>query len=110
MFISINTTNSHERNFRAAKIGNSTVHFSGWLVETFGATRASRRNVHPRDTVFKNHEPNRVPDMSLGYFQNIPIYYTSEKYKLSIRSFLDYFCYTIVSMDVIGPHQNDVCF
>ena len=47
-----------------------------------------------RDTCFRNHEPNRVPEMSLSYLQHIPIYYTSGKYKLSIRFSLEY--YTIV--------------
>ena len=34
--------------------------------------------------------------MGLSYLQNIPIYYPSGKYKLSIRSFLEYYYTTII--------------
>ena len=49
----------------------------------------------PGDTFFRNHEKYCVPKMSLSYLQNMPIYFSSGKYKLSIHSFLIY-CYTIV--------------
>ena len=48
----------------------------------------------PCHTFFRNHEPNRVPETSLSYLQNMSIYFPSVKYKLSIRSLLE--CYTIV--------------
>ena len=49
---------------------------------------ACNRNKSARcDTFFKNHEPNRVPEMSLSYMQNMPSYYSSGKYKLSISFF-----------------------
>ena len=38
--------------------------------------------------------------MSLSYLQNISIYFNSGKYKLSIRSFLEYF-YTIIFAHVV---------
>ena len=66
------------------------------LVQTSGATRAPRRNVHLVIVFSKttNNEPkNRVPEMSLCFMQNIQIYYPSGKYKFSIRSFLEYYCY-----------------
>ena len=47
----------------------------------------------PRDTFVRNHEPHRLPETSRSYLQNMPIYFPSGKYKLTIRSFLEY-CYT----------------
>ena len=44
--------------------------FFGWFVDTFGATFASHA---PGDTFFRNHEPNRIPEMSFSYLQNLPI-------------------------------------
>ena len=58
-----------------------------YLFETFGTTRATGIKVHVAILFFKNHEPNRVPEMSLSYMQNMPSYYSSGKYKLSISFF-----------------------
>ena len=54
----------------------------------------------PCDTFFRNHEPNRVPEMSLSCLQDMPIFYTSGKYELSIHFSLEY-CYTTVSVHII---------
>ena len=32
----------------------------------------------PHDSFLRNHEPNCVPEMSLSYLQNMPIYFPSE--------------------------------
>ena len=40
------------------------------------------------NTFSTNHKPNQVTEMSLRYLQNMPIYFPSGKYKLSIRSFI----------------------
>ena len=44
----------------------------------------------PRDVFFRNHKPNHVPEISLSYLQNMPIYYHPGKHEISIRSFLEY--------------------
>ena len=40
------------------------------------------------DNIFSTNQPNQVTEISIRYLQNIPIYFPSEKYKLSIRSFI----------------------
>ena len=61
------------------------------------------------DTFFWNNEPNRVPEMSLNYLQNIPIYCPSGKYKILIYRFLEY-CYTIVFVQDIEPLKGKRMF
>ena len=87
VFISIKTS-PREGNLSTEKIRNSGAQFfcaSFWNFRYYAPT--SKKRV-PRDTFFRNHEPNRVLEMSLSYWRNKPISYPSEKYKLSIRSFL----------------------
>ena len=44
----------------------------------------------------------------LSYSQNMPIYFASKKYKLSIHSFLEY-CYTIVLVhDILCPSNESL--
>ena len=85
MLVSTKTTTLHEHNIRAASMEILVSNFCMCLDETFGATRATQRNVPPCDTFIRNYEPNRVPEMSLSYFQNMPTYYPSGKYKLLVR-------------------------
>ena len=56
----------------------------------------------PHDMFFRNHELNHVTEIRLRYLQNMPVYYPSRKYKLSMCSFLAY-CYTIVFVHDIVP-------
>ena len=83
--VSTKTTTLHEHNIRAASMEILVSNFCMCLDEKFGATRATQRNVSPCDTFIRNYEPNRVPEMSLSYFQNMLTCYSSGKYKLSIR-------------------------
>ena len=85
MLVSTKTTALHEHNIRATGIKILVSNFCVCLDETFGATRATQRNVPPCDTFIRNYEPNRVPEMSLSYFQNMLTCYSSGKYKFSIR-------------------------
>ena len=97
LLISIKTTKPHEGSFKVLKKLEI-------LVENFFVCRFFRLLVHVcntkvkkralRDTFFRNHEPNRVPETSLSSLQNM-FWFPSAKYKLSIRSFLEY-CYIIV--------------
>ena len=48
-----------------------------------------------RDTLFRNHEPNHAPELSLAFCKNMPTFFPSGKYTLSICSFLEN-CYTVV--------------
>ena len=64
----------------------------------------------PHDTFFRNHEPNRVPEMSLSYLQNMTIYQPSGKCILSNLSLLQY-SYTIVFVhNILCPLQKYVWF
>ena len=61
-----------------------------------GATCAPQINVSFLWYFFKEKKwLNRVSEVMLSYLQNLPIYYLSGKYKLSIRSLTEY-CYTDV--------------
>ena len=59
------------------------------FVETFYACTTTVKKLTPRDTFFRNKEPNRVPETNLSYLQNIPIYFPSRKNRFSIHSFLE---------------------
>ena len=50
------------------------------------------RSLNMLVTFFRNHEPNRIPEMSLSYLPNMQIYYPSKKDKLSNRFFSEYSC------------------
>ena len=63
------------------------------------------KKCEPCGTFFRNHERNRVPEISLSYSQNMPSYFPSGRYKLSICLFLEY-CYTIVMVDDISRPSN----
>ena len=71
MFISIKASSSHEGSFRAERNENSGKHFFyTWLRHAFSGNESAHC-----DTFFRNHEPNRVRELSLSYMQNMPIYY-----------------------------------
>ena len=93
MIISIKITSPHEGNLRAEKIGNScTQFFCMPFLRLLVYACATVKKREPPHAFFRNHKPNHVLEyISLGYFQNMPIYYTSAKYKLSVCS-----CYTVI--------------
>ena len=107
VFISIKTTSPHEGKLRPERIENSGT-LSLYTLEVLVHMRTTAKELTPCDAFFRNHEPNRVPEMTLSYLQNIPTYYHSGKYKMSIRSALEY-CYTIVFVrDILCPTKG--CF
>ena len=96
VFISIKTTSPHEGSLRAEIELEILLHnIFACVVETLRATRAPRRNMYLVIFFFRNDELNRLPEMSLRNLQNASVYYPSGKYKLLIRSCLEY-CYTII--------------
>ena len=106
MFISIKATRPHEGNLNARRIGNSRTQFFCMSSWDFWYTRAQGKKLAPLDTFLRDHEPNRVSEMNLNYLQNMPIYHLSRKYKLLIRSFLEY-CYTVVFVhDISFPSKG----
>ena len=74
------------------------------IFETFGAYMQRARA--PNDTFFRNHERNRLPEMSPSYLQNIPTYYLSRKHKLSIPFVLGYFCTIDFVEDILRPSRE----
>ena len=88
MFISIKTTSPHKDILRAEGTGNSHTNFFCVPSRDFWCTTVVKK----RANIFSNHEPNRVPKISLNYLQNVPIYFPSGKHK---RLFLKY-CYAII--------------
>ena len=105
-FISVKTTSPHKDNFSAERIRNSGAQFFCVSCWDFMCHTTTMKKHAPHDTFFKNHELNRVTEISLSYIQNIPIYCPSGEYKFSVRFFLDYW-YTIVFVQYCAP-QNDV--
>ena len=104
MFIFIKTTTSpHEDNSRAERIRNSGKLFLACLVETFGARCAWKKCAHC-DTFSRYHELWKKQIVHLKWafvnLQNMAINYLQKKYKLSIRSFLEYYCYKTVLMRI----------
>ena len=96
VFISIKTTSPHEGSLRAEIELEILLHnIFACVVETLRATRAPRRNMYLVIFFFRNDELNRLPEMSLRNLQNASVCYPSGKYKLLIRSCLEY-CYTII--------------
>ena len=70
------------------KLGQYII-FSACLVETFGAQ-------HKKTCcLFRIYEPYHVRGNSFSFSQNMPIYYPSRKYKLSIRFFQFEYWYTV---------------
>ena len=102
LFISIEATSPHESNLRAERNRNLFHNFFVYILEYFRCYACSTKKRAPRYTFFKNHELNCVPYMSISYLENMPIYCPLRKYKLSVRSFLDY-CYSIVFVHDIVP-------
>ena len=106
VFISIKTTSPHEGSLRAEIELEILLHnIFVCLVETLRTTRAPRRNMHLVIFFFRNDE---LPEMSLRNLQNASVYYTSGKYKLLIRSCLEY-CYTIIFVHNIVPLKRMSC-
>ena len=80
------------------------------LLGTFGTRVHRAKKLAPLDTFLRDHEPNRVSEMNLNYLQNMPIYHLSRKYKLLIRSFLEY-CYTVVFVhDISFPSKGRLLY
>ena len=69
------TASPDESDLRAERIRNSDLQFfcvpTCWGIRRHTCTTKKRG---PRDTLFKNHELNLVPEMSLRYLQNMSIY------------------------------------
>ena len=106
VFISIKTTSPHEGSLRAEIELEILLHnIFVCLVETLRTTRAPRRNMHLVIFFFRNDE---LPEMSLRNLQNASVYYPSGKYKLLIRSCLEY-CYTIIFVHNIVPLKRMSC-
>ena len=55
------------------------------------------------DTFSEIVEQNRVPEMSFSCLQNVQIYYSSAKYKLSISPFLNYCCTVVFVHNILCP-------
>ena len=85
--MSLRPSSSHKGNFSTERIRISGVYFFCTLFRICGCHESTSKNHALGDTFFGNHEPNRKPEMSLGYFQNMSVYYTSGKHILSILSF-----------------------
>ena len=102
----INKTYSlHKVNFRAER--NSGAYFFVCLVETFDVTHTcTSKKSSPCDiTFFQKSWTKSCTKLSLSYFQNMPIYYSSGKFKISIRFFWEY-CYAIVFVyDISWPTE-----
>ena len=72
------TPNPYERNLRAERIRNSGVQFFCVPFETLDDMRHHEERA-PRDTLFKNYEPNCITEISLSYLQNMSICYPPGK-------------------------------
>ena len=106
MLISIKATSSHEGNFRTERIRNSGAQFFVCLVETFGATRASRRNVHlvPLFSEIMN-QANRVPKMSFSCANLLP----SREIKLTFVQFYSIATQSSLSTIFCAPKKDVSC-
>ena len=87
------TTSSHEVNLRAEKI------LVNFYFVCFSYHMCTTKKHAPCDRLkITNHEPKEILHLiwASANLQKIPIYHPSGKYKLSICSFSEYFCYKIV--------------
>ena len=86
----LQTTSPNERLNKLVlyKLGQYTIFFA-YLVESFGAK-------HKKTCcLFRIYEPYHVRGNSFSFLQNMPIYYPSGKYKISIRFFQFEYWYTV---------------
>ena len=83
-----------------------------WPVETFRCCTCTTKKSAPCDTFFRNHKSwtNKIVylEWALANLQNISIYYPSGKYKHSICSFSEYYCYKTVFMHNICAPLKDI--
>ena len=76
VFRSVKTTGTHEGNLRAERIRNSGTQFLCVPCLEFGAHVHHKGSKHATwDTFLRNHEHNRVPEISLIQLKKMPIYY-----------------------------------
>ena len=85
--MSLRPNSSHKGNFSTERNRISGAHFFCTLFRICGCHKSTSKNHALGDTFFRNHQPNGIPEMSLSYFQNMSVYYTSGKHILSILSF-----------------------
>ena len=74
MFILVKATCPLNSNLRAERIRNSDTYtiflYAVLRLLVYACTRVVKKRAS-RDTFFRNHEPNRGPEMSLSYSQNM---------------------------------------
>lgn len=104
--MSFRPTSSHKGNFSPERIRNSGAQFFCTLFRICGCHASTPKNHALDDTFFRIHEPNRIPEMSLSYFQNMSVYYTSGKYILSILSFS---LYNFFNQDISCSTESVCC-
>ena len=92
MFTCLKTTSPHEGNLKLKELEIWYTNFLYALLSLLEHACITAKKRAPLDTFFRNYEPNYVPEVSLSYLQNMPIYYLLGKHTLSICSFLEY-CY-----------------
>ena len=102
MFIFIKTTSPYEGNLKTERVRNSGEPLFYVPCWSFRCQMCTTKKHALCDIFFffKNHESwtKQIVYLkwALANLQNMTIYYPSEKYKLSICSFSEYYCYQIV--------------